>query len=68
MSPDEAILFRELFNHWASSSVQLKTKNGDYGDGSQHQFIAWLLSHRPAIIAAVEAQAGIAAVGQSPSK
>ena len=54
MSKEEVAKFKKLFNDWASASVQRKTKNGDFGDGSQHQFIAFLLMYRPAIINALE--------------
>jgi len=54
MSKEEGAKFKKLFNDWASSSVQLKTKNGDFGDGSQHQFIAFLLMYRQPLINALE--------------
>lgn len=54
MSKEEVAKFKKLFNDWASSSVQLRTKNGDFGDGTQHQFISFLLMHRPALINALE--------------
>lgn len=54
MSKDEVAKFKKLFNDWASSDVQLRTKNGDFGDGTQHQFISFLLNYRAPIISALE--------------
>lgn len=54
MSKDEVAKFKKLFNEWASANVQLHTKNGDFGDGTQHNFIPFLLLYRQPIINALE--------------
>jgi hypothetical protein len=54
MSRSEVAKFKRLFDDWASVDVQLRTKNGDFGDGTQHQFIAFLLMYRKPIINALE--------------
>lgn len=54
MSKNEVAKFRALFNDWASSNVQIATKNGDFGDGTQHLFIDFLLMYREPIINALE--------------
>lgn len=55
MSKDEVARFGALFEDWASTDVQFRTKNGDFGDGTQHQFISFLLMYRQPIINALEA-------------
>lgn len=55
MTREEALKFEGLFNHWASTDVQMDTKNGEYEDGKQHIFIAVLLQKRQEIIDAVKA-------------
>lgn len=54
MKKAEVAKFKSLFNDWASSDVQMKTQNGDFGDGTQHQFIGFLLMYREPIISAME--------------
>ena len=54
MTKGDIKTFKRLFDDWASADVQMRTKNGDFGDGTQHQFIDFLLSRRAVIISAVE--------------
>ena len=55
MTPQDAERFEHHFNHWATSDIQMRTKNGDFGDGTQHTFMTDLLVWREDIIAAVKA-------------
>lgn len=53
MSKEEVEKFAQLLNDWASSDVQMRTKNGDFGDGTQHALITFLLIYRQPIINAL---------------
>lgn len=54
MTKREVAKFKSLFNDWASSDVQSRTKNGQFEDGTEHAFIGFLLMYRAQIISALE--------------